>query len=121
MPDLRRHLDARGLQVVQIVPVTEREMFPPSRTDPDHPWVQRIARSMTETVGRAPNIVPGGSASGPSEYFKQTLGVPVMWIPHSYGGCGQHGPNEHGLGSLFRDGLGIMAGIWWDIGADAGA
>ena len=121
LPDLRRHLDAHGFQAVQIIPVTEREMFPPSRTDPDHPWVRRIARSMTATVGRAPNIVPGGSASGPSEYFKETLGVPVMWIPHSYGGCGQHGPNEHGLGSLFRDGLAIMAGIWWDIGTEAAA
>jgi acetylornithine deacetylase/succinyl-diaminopimelate desuccinylase-like protein len=119
VPDLRRHLDACGLRFVEIIPVTAREMFPPSRTDPDDPWVQRVARSMTATVGRAPNIVPGGSASGPSEYFKETLGVPVMWIPHSYGGCGQHGPDEHGLGSLFRDGLAIMAGIWWDIGAEA--
>ena len=43
-------------------------------------------------------------------------GVPVMWIPHSYGGCGQHGPDEHGLGTLFRDGLGLMAGVFWDLG-----
>ena len=31
-------------------------------------------------------------------------------------GCGQHGPNEHGLAPLFREGLEIMAGIYWDIG-----
>jgi len=120
VPDLRRHLDGHGLQSVRIVPVVERDMFPPSRTDPHDPWVQAVARSMTTTVGRAPNVVPGGSASGPSEFFKQTLGTPIMWIPHSYGGCGQHGPDEHGLGSLFRDGLAIMAGIWWDLGAEAG-
>jgi len=116
VPNLRAHLDNHGLQVVQIVPVSERDMFPPSRTDPDHPWVRRVIESMTETAGQRPNVVPGGSASGPSEFFKATLDVPVMWIPHSYGGCHQHGPDEHGLGSLFRDGLGIMAGIWWDIG-----
>jgi len=78
--------------------------------------VRRIADSMTETVGHAPNIIPNIGASGPSEFFRKTLGVPVLWIPHSYGGCGQHGPDEHGLIPLFRDGLGIMAGVFWDIG-----
>ena len=39
-----------------------------------------------------------------------------MWIPHSYGGCGQHGPDEHGLGTLFRDGLGLMTGVFFDLG-----
>jgi acetylornithine deacetylase/succinyl-diaminopimelate desuccinylase-like protein len=115
VPSLRAHLDANGLQVVQIVTPEDQVLFPASRTDINDPWVQAVVRSMTETAGRRPNIVPNGSASGPSELFKQALDVPVMWIPHSYGGCGQHGPNEHGLGSLFRDGLGVMAGIWWDL------
>ena len=70
---------------------------------------------MHRTAGRSSNIIPNIGASGPSEYFKQVLGVPVMWIPHSYGGCGQHGPDEHALGSLFCDGLGLMAGVFWDI------
>ena len=26
------------------------------------------------------------------------------------------GPHEHGLGTLFRDGLGLMAGVSWDLG-----
>ncbi len=116
VPALRAHLDAHGLGVVQIVQVTERDAFPASRTDPDDPWVRLVTRSMQQTAGRPPNIIPNIGASGPSEYFKQVLGVPVMWIPHSYGGCGQHGPDEHGLGSLFRDGLGLMAGVFWDIG-----
>jgi acetylornithine deacetylase/succinyl-diaminopimelate desuccinylase-like protein len=116
VPALRAHLDAQGLGVVQIVQVTERDAFPASRTDPDDPWVRLVVRSMQQTAGRAPNIIPNIGASGPSEYFKQVLGVPVMWIPQSYGGCGQHGPDEHGLGSLFRDGLGLMAGVFWDIG-----
>jgi hypothetical protein len=116
VPALRAHLDAHGLGVVQIVQVTERDAFPASRTDPDDPWVRLVARSMRKTADRPPNIIPNIGASGPSEYFKQVLGVPVMWIPHSYGGCGQHGPDEHGLGSLFRDGLGLMAGVFWDIG-----
>lgn len=118
-PALRKHLESQGFTEVEVVEVAERDMFPPSRTDPENPWVQRVARSMSETVGQAPNLIPNIGASGPSEFFKQTLGVPIMWIPQSYGGCGQHGPDEHGLISLFRDGLGIMAGVFWDIGADA--
>jgi hypothetical protein len=74
---------------------------------------------MQRTAGRRPNIVPNIGASGPSEFFRQALGTPVMWIPLSYGGCSQHGPNEHGLGSLFREGLGLVAGLWWDFGAEA--
>jgi len=116
VPNLRAHLDAHGLQMVRIVPVTERDNFVASRTDPDNPWVQRMVRSMALTAGRQPNVIPTNSASGPSEFFKEELGIPVMWIPHSYGGCGQHGPDEHGLGTLFRDGLGLMAGVFWDLG-----
>jgi acetylornithine deacetylase/succinyl-diaminopimelate desuccinylase-like protein len=115
-PSLRAHLDAHGLHMVQIIPVTERDNFLASRTDPDNPWVQRVIHSLARTAGRPPNVIPTNSASGPSEFFKAELQVPVMWIPHSYGGCGQHGPDEHGLGTLFRDGLGLMAGVFWDLG-----
>lgn len=116
-PALRRHLDDHGFAEVEVQPVTERDMFPPSRTDPDHPWVQLVAASMTRTMDTAPNVIPTIGASGPSEFFKTTLGVPIMWLPQSYGGCGQHGPDEHGLVPLFDDGLAMMSGIFWDIGA----
>lgn len=115
---LRRHLDEQGFPEVQIVPVQERDAFPASRTDPDDPWVERIVRSMTLTSGRSVNVIPNIGASGPSELFRQELGTPIIWLPFSYGGCNQHGPDEHGLGSLFREGLGLMAGLWWDIGEE---
>jgi hypothetical protein len=73
------------------------------------------------TAGRGPNVVPNGAGSNPSEIFKQELAVPVMWLPQSYAGCGQHGPNEHALAPLYRDGLGLMAGVWWDIGEHGAA
>lgn len=119
IPALRAHLDACGLPMVKIEPVGERSEFPASRTDLHDPWVERTVRSMERTAGRPPNIVPNIGASGPSELFRQTLGTPVMWVPLSYGGCSQHGPDEHGLGSLFRDGLGMTAGMWWDFGSEA--
>lgn len=119
VPALRRHLDAHGFREVRIDPVLNRDAFPPSRTDPDDPWVKLAVQSMRQTSGLEPNVIPNIGASGPSEYFKQELGTPVMWIPMSYGGCGQHGPDEHGLASLFRDGLALMTGLWWDVGEGA--
>jgi len=117
VPALRRHLDARGFQRVQIIPVMERDQFGAARTDPDDPWVEVVARSMARTANRAPNIVPNSSGSNPSDMFLEELGIPVIWIPNSYAGCNQHGPNEHALAPLLREGLGLLAGIWWDIGA----
>lgn len=119
-PALRRHLDAHGFPEVEVHLVSERDMFPPSRTDPEDPWVKLVAASMERTMSQAPNIIPTIGASGPSEFFKQALGVPVMWLPQSYGGCGQHGPDEHGLIGLFDDGLAMMTGVFWDIGASPG-
>jgi acetylornithine deacetylase/succinyl-diaminopimelate desuccinylase-like protein len=115
IPNLRKHLDANGFQQVRIEPVMERDMFEASRTDPADPWVRCVAASLTETAGQAPNIIPNSSGSNPSQMFCDELGTPVIWIPNSYAGCHQHGPDEHGLGTLFREGLGFMAGLWWDI------
>jgi acetylornithine deacetylase/succinyl-diaminopimelate desuccinylase-like protein len=116
VPALRRHLDAHGFQAVQVIPVLERDMFGASRTDPDDPWVRFVAESMTRTAGRAPNVVPNSSGSNPSDMFQEELEQPVIWIPNSYAGCNQHGPDEHALAPLLREGLGLMAGLWWDIG-----
>jgi len=45
------------------------------------------------------------------------LGLPTGWVPHSYPACSQHAPNEHLLGSVAREGLAIMTGVFWDLGA----
>ena len=51
----------------------------------------------------------------PNDVWADMLGMPTIWVPHSYGGCSQHAPNEHGLGSLMREGLEIMGGLFWDL------
>ena len=119
IPALRAHLDAEGFPMVEVVPVMERDMFGASRTDPADPWVGMVAGSMARTANRAPNVIPNSSGSNPSSIFAEELGVPVLWVPNSYAGCNQHGPDEHALAPLLREGLGLMAGIWWDIGAGA--
>ena len=117
IPALRAHLDAEGLPDVAIVPVFGRGQFPAQRTDPSDPWVEFVAASLSRTAGQDCVVVPSESASSPSGLFAETLGVPTIWFPHSYGGCGQHGPDEHALAPLLREGLALTAGLYWDIGA----
>ena len=49
-------------------------------------------------------------------FYADVLGLPTLWVPHSYPACAQHAPNEHLLGSVARQGLQIMAGLYWDLG-----
>src|SRR5262249_33504324 len=48
------------------------------------------------------------------------LGIPTIWVPHSYRGCSQHAPNEHLPLSIAREALGIMAGVFWGFGGGGG-
>ena len=92
-------------------------MFAASRTDPDNPWIVALAESLRRTTGRAPNLVPNSSGGNPSASFAEELGLPVAWVPNGHAGSNQHAPDEHALAPLLREGLAMMAGVWWDIGA----
>lgn len=116
LPALRRHLDAEGFEVVQIIP-HDRGFFNATRLSPDHPWARFVARSLEETSGKAPHVLPNLAGSLPNEVFSEILGLPTVWVPHSYRGCSQHAPNEHVLKSVSRDALRVMAGVFWDMGA----
>jgi acetylornithine deacetylase/succinyl-diaminopimelate desuccinylase-like protein len=118
LPALRRHLDERGFPQVEIQPAGHVS-FPAWRTDPDNPWVDWTLASMIETLGYAPNLIPNSSGGLPSRIFADALDLPVIWIPHSYGGCRQHGPDEHLLASATREGLEIMTGLFWDLGGES--
>lgn len=115
LPALRRHLDRQGFTDVQIV-LMERGTFHATRLDPAHPWVLRAAASVEETTGKKPVLLPNLAGSIPNESFSETLGLPTVWLPHSYPGCSQHAPNEHLLLSSSREALRMMTGLFWDIG-----
>ncbi|MGX1500149.1 acetylornithine deacetylase/succinyl-diaminopimelate desuccinylase-like protein [Labrenzia sp. MBR-25] len=119
LPALRRHLDREGYADVQVVP-TERGRFHATRLDPDHPWVRRVAVSVGETTGKKPVLLPNLAGSLPNESFSETLGLPTVWLPHSYPGCSQHAPDEHLLLSSSREALRMMTGLFWDIGEGRG-
>ncbi len=115
IPALRRHLDAHGFSMVQVT-ATDGPAFSATRLDPDNPWVRWAAASLRRTTGKAPAILPNLGGSLPNEEFAETLGMPTIWVPHSYAGCSQHAPDEHVLKPLMREALAIMAGLWWDLG-----
>lgn len=114
LPALRRHLDRHGFESIEIVP-DKGGPFKATRLDPDHPWVALVAQSLTRTAGKAPHILPNLAGSLPNDCFADILGLPTVWVPHSYRGCSQHAPNEHVLKPLCRDALRLMAGLFWDL------
>jgi hypothetical protein len=63
-----------------------------------------VADSIEKTTGKPP-----------------ALGMPTIWVPHSYPGCSQHAPDEHILLAVTEQALGIMAGLFWDLGERAKA
>ena len=111
---LREHLDAHGFAQVQVA--LAGETMAATRLDPDDPWVRFTLESMTPTTGRAPVLLPNLGGSLPNDVFADILGLPTVWIPHSYPGCRQHAPDEHLLRPVAREALQIMAGLFWDLG-----
>jgi len=113
-PALRAHLDAAGFGFVAIEHASVR--MPASRTSPDDPWVRWARASVERTLGKPVQVIPNSSGGLPGDVFVDHLGVPLVWIPHSYSGCKQHGPDEHLLPGPAREGLLAFAGLWWDLG-----
>jgi acetylornithine deacetylase/succinyl-diaminopimelate desuccinylase-like protein len=110
---VRAHLHGHGFPMVE---VSAAQGFAASRTDFDSPWVNWAAESIRQTTGKAPAILPNFGGALPNDVFSEGLGLPTIWVPHSYPGCSQHAPNEHILLSVTEEALGIMAGLFWDLG-----
>ena len=116
VPAIRRHLDAHGFEDIKVAEAEGRSMWGATRMDPDHPWVQWAAGSVERTMGAKPALLPNIGGSLPNDVFADILGMPTIWVPHSYAGCSQHAPNEHGIAPILREGLLIMGGLFWDMG-----
>ena len=58
--------------------------------------------SLTETLRTPPAVLPNLGGSIPNDVFTDLLGMPTIWVPHSYAGCSQHAPNEHLLLPIAR-------------------
>ena len=115
LPALRRHLDTAGYSMVEVRQARD-SFFAATRLDPENAWVKWAVESVRATTGAAPAVLPNLGGSLPNDVFADVLGLPTVWVPHSYAGCSQHAPNEHLLAPVAREGLKIMAGLWWDLG-----
>ncbi|HEX2365695.1 MAG TPA: M20 family metallopeptidase [Bradyrhizobium sp.] len=113
---VRGHLHGHGFAMVE---VSATQSFIASRTDFDSPWIAWAAESIRLTTGKAPAVLPNFGGSLPNDVFSETLGMPTIWVPHSYPGCSQHAPDEHILLDVTEEALGIMAGLFWDLGERA--
>ena len=115
--DLRSHvqraLNEHGFPMVKVNVLTS---FPASRIEPDNPWVCWAAESLCESTGLPTTVLPNIGGSLPNDVFESVLGLPTLWIPHSYPGCLQHAPNEHLLEPIARQGLQLMCGLFHDLG-----
>jgi acetylornithine deacetylase/succinyl-diaminopimelate desuccinylase-like protein len=110
---LRDHLDQHGFSMVNVK--VEFGMAA-TRLDPANKWVRWALDSLEKTTGKKPALLPNLGGSLPNGAFADVLGLPTVWLPHSYPGCAQHAPNEHLLSPLMREALQIMAGLFWDLG-----
>jgi acetylornithine deacetylase/succinyl-diaminopimelate desuccinylase-like protein len=114
---VREHLDAHGFADVAI---TLGMVCGATRLDLHNPWVDWALASLEASAGQAATLLPNLAGSLPNDIFADQLGLPTLWVPHSYPACAQHAPNEHLLGSVAREGLAVMAGLFWDLGEAQG-
>jgi acetylornithine deacetylase/succinyl-diaminopimelate desuccinylase-like protein len=115
LPAIRRHLDRQGFAMVKAAHSRD-EIFSATRLDPDDAWVKWAVNSIARTSGKKPAVLPNLGGSLPNDTFSEVLGMRTIWVPHSYPGCSQHAPNEHLPLEIAREGLAIMAGLYWDLG-----
>lgn len=114
---LREHLDAHGFTDVVI---NIGMVCGATRLDLHNPWVDWTLASLEASAGQPATLLPNLAGSLPNDIFADQLGLPTLWVPHSYPACAQHAPNEHLLAPVVREGLAVMAGVFWDLGEPNG-
>jgi acetylornithine deacetylase/succinyl-diaminopimelate desuccinylase-like protein len=110
------HLVAHGFGDIE---VGEPVVMQATRLDPDNAWVRFALASVARSTGAQPVLLPNLGGSLPNDVFADGLGVPTVWIPHSYPACSQHAPDEHLLKPVVRQALQLMTGLFWDLGEQA--
>jgi acetylornithine deacetylase/succinyl-diaminopimelate desuccinylase-like protein len=114
--NVQAHLAAHGFAHIEVsAPV----VMAATRLDPDNAWVRFAQTSIERSTGAPPVLLPNLGGSLPNDVFADILGLPTVWVPHSYPACQQHAPDEHLLAPVVRQALQLMAGLFWDLGEQA--
>ncbi|WP_431024781.1 M20 family metallopeptidase [Halomonas sp. H5] len=111
--ELRAHLDSHGFHDIHI---QYKGGYDATRLSPDHPWARFVSKSAKQSIGKELSILPNLGGTIPNHCFSDVLGLPTVWLPHSYPSCNQHAPDEHLIESIVEQGLRITAGVLWDLG-----
>ena len=110
---LAEHLAEHGYPMVG---ATVTGNFPASRTPLDDPWVVWARRTLEEACDGPVALLPNIGGGLPNHVFTDVLGLPTLWLPHSYPGCRQHAPDEHLLAPIAREGIVLAAALFDGIG-----
>jgi acetylornithine deacetylase/succinyl-diaminopimelate desuccinylase-like protein len=113
---VRAHLAERGFGAIE---VGEPMVMAATRLDPDNAWVRFALTSIERSTGAPPVLLPNLGGSLPNDVFADILGLPTVWVPHSYPACSQHAPDEHLLAPVARQALQLMTGLFFDLGEHA--
>lgn len=110
---LEEHLKQHGFDNIQIeiCGITAATRF-----DPTDPLVNWALSNIQKATDKKPTLLPNLGGSLPNDVFADILGLPTLWIPHSYPACGQHSVNEHMLKTIAYEGLNIMTHLFWSLG-----
>jgi acetylornithine deacetylase/succinyl-diaminopimelate desuccinylase-like protein len=90
---VREQLIARG-----ILDVTVERLpggYPPTRTEPEHPFVQHVCAAGIPICGEPFVLLPLGPFTQPLHTFASHLGTPVAVVALKRNDSAVHGPNEH--------------------------
>ncbi len=113
---VRAHLARHGFADIEL---SQPVVMAATRLDPDNAWVRFTLASIERSTGRVPALLPNLGGSLPNDVFADILGLPTVWVPHSYPACQQHAPDEHLLAPVVREALQLMTGLFWDLGDQA--
>ena len=90
LASIRRHLDARGFEDIEI---RQLSGYPPAQTSVDAPLVQ-AAIGVFNKYGHTPAVWPRLAGSAPFYQFTERLGLPMVFAGLGHG-SGAHAPNEY--------------------------
>ena len=89
---LRKHLDRRGFQDIEILRFSAEHY---ARTLPEASVVQAAIAAARHVYGYDPVIYPVSGGSGPMYPLSEMLGIPAVCAGIGYSGSRAHAPNEN--------------------------
>lgn len=90
---LRAHLDERGFADVAMAVLPGG--FPPTRTDPDSPFIRQIVAAAAAALGSVLPLVPAGPFALPLQPFAAAFDAPVAAVAVARADSSPYGPDEH--------------------------